>query len=49
MYMMGERESREGERELEREIIGSRRGRGREIGGMGVCVIDIESRGWERR
>ena len=52
---MGEREIREGERELEREreIVGSRRGsgrgRGREIGGMGVCVIDVESTGWERR
>ena len=42
-------------REREREIIGSRRGsgsgrgRGREIGEMGVCVTDVESRGWERR
>ncbi len=37
----------------EREIVGSRRGngrgRGREIGGMGVCVTNVESRGWERR
>jgi len=44
-----------GEREREREIVGGRRGRGsgrgrgREIGEMGVCVIDVESRGWERR
>ena len=50
-----DRESREEERELEREreIVGSRRGsgrgRGREIWGMGVCVTDVESRGWERR
>ena len=49
-----ERESREEERELEREIVGCRRGsgrgrgRGREIGEMGVCVTDVESRGWER-
>ncbi len=36
---MEERESREGDKELEREIIGSGRG------GMGVCVRDLESRG----
>ena len=41
---MGEREresrkeERELEREREREIVGGRRGRGREIGEMGVCV-----------
>ena len=33
------------------EKVGSGRGsgRGRERGGMGVCMIDVESRGWERR
>ena len=33
------------------EKVGSGRGsgKGRERGGMGVCVIDVESRGWERR
>ena len=28
---------------------GSGNGRGRERGGMGVCVTDVKSRGWERR
>jgi len=53
---MGERESDitgwESMRES-RGLVGSRRGsgrgRGREIGDMGVCVTDVESRGWERR
>ena len=36
-----ERESRDGEREIVGSRRGSGRGRGREIGGMGVCVTDI--------
>ena len=49
------REKVEREREYlrEREIVGNRRGsgrgRGREIGEMGMCVKNVESRGWERR
>ncbi len=52
---MGEREKVERKRDnlREREIVGGRRGsgrgRGREIGGMGVYVTDVEIRGWERR
>ena len=29
--------------------MGGRRGRGRDIGGIRVCVRDLKSRGWERR
>ena len=31
------------------EKVGGRRGRGREIGGIRVCVRDLKSQGWERR
>ncbi len=31
------------------EKLGGRRGRGREIGGIRVCVRDLMSQGWERR
>ena len=29
--------------------LGGRRGRGREIWGIRVCVRDLKSQGWERR
>ena len=48
-----ERVERKKENLREREIVGNRigsvRGRGRDIGGMRVCMIDVESRVWERR
>ena len=39
----------ESERESEREIVGGGRGSGRGgERGMGMCVKDLESKGWER-